>query len=237
MYSRSTIQYVENKELISPAEPESVTVTLKMTMTRLTTLAVLIGGIAWAAGEEGAPASEPFVRENAPQDQRRLSRDPGQASRKLGDVDAAHCTADIGARNNYTDYSSDPSEVAGFYNETGAEVLSAQRTFERGKLVEFYDNAGGPYWCSSSGWLNDASIHCMWYGITCNLDGLVVEVHLQTNNVTDDGIESFPADDFPELKRLILREEEAESGSRAPGQTMGVAATALVLLVLSGFLG
>jgi Leucine-rich repeat (LRR) protein len=62
---------------------------------------------------------------------------------------------------------------------------------ENEALRSFYDNLGGPNWHNSYGWLDDATRHCQWFGISCNENGLVTKIELRSNNIVGKGYQVF----------------------------------------------
>jgi hypothetical protein len=63
-------------------------------------------------------------------------------------------------------------------------------------LAAFYDTTGGDDWNINTGWRGTGSedsdtLHCQWFGITCNENGLVIEINLRNNNLTGSGSYSY----------------------------------------------
>eukprot|EP00804_Cyclotella_cryptica_P003506 CCRYP_002138-RC/>CCRYP_002138-RC protein AED:0.21 eAED:0.21 QI:1379/0.66/0.71/1/0.33/0.57/7/128/1232 len=51
-------------------------------------------------------------------------------------------------------------------------------------LKHIYKNLGGEWWINNSGWLDNETDHCEWFGIVCNQMGQVSQVNLKSNNLT-----------------------------------------------------
>ena len=61
-----------------------------------------------------------------------------------------------------------------------SEVLAAQ---PRTALTAFYNAAGGPSWYNNTGWLDDSTQPCSWYGVVCSSE-LNVELKVMSNGLT-----------------------------------------------------
>jgi hypothetical protein len=59
---------------------------------------------------------------------------------------------------------------------------------EKGALRAFYVYLGGFDWYNSYGWLDNATPHCQWFGISCNDNGLVTKIELRSNNLRSNNI-------------------------------------------------
>jgi hypothetical protein len=46
-------------------------------------------------------------------------------------------------------------------------------------LEIFYYQTGGDYWFDNTGWLDDMTHYCQWFGLTCNDDGLLTKIELK----------------------------------------------------------
>ena len=55
---------------------------------------------------------------------------------------------------------------------------------ERNALNEFYQAAKGREWTESKSWVLSQNDHCLWHGVTCNKDGLVVGLALPNNGLS-----------------------------------------------------
>ena len=63
-------------------------------------------------------------------------------------------------------------------------AMSEYQPIEKSQLEAFYHQTGGDYWYDNTGWLDEKTPHCQWFGLTCNDDGLLVEIDLKRNNLT-----------------------------------------------------
>jgi Leucine-rich repeat (LRR) protein len=50
-------------------------------------------------------------------------------------------------------------------------------------LRDFYNETGGDDWFNNTGWLDDETSHCEWYGVKCNEQGQVSAINLNANNL------------------------------------------------------
>ena len=55
---------------------------------------------------------------------------------------------------------------------------------ERNVLNEFYYAAKGREWTESENWVLSQNDHCLWHGVTCNKEGLVVWLALSNNGLS-----------------------------------------------------
>ena len=93
---------------------------------------------------------------------------------------------------------------ATYFGTTSCEVVESSPEFQRNTLVAFFDQMGGPYWKTSTNWLNPAVDVCNWFGITCNGNGQVTAIRLRNNDLTKTPPESIFS--LPELRILDLAE-------------------------------
>jgi hypothetical protein len=66
---------------------------------------------------------------------------------------------------------------------------------QRDCLVTFYTQTNGDNWFDNTNWLSNKS-YCDWYGVVCDTNNWVTELHLQNNNMT------YTAFDFAPLEKL-----------------------------------
>ena len=69
-------------------------------------------------------------------------------------------------------------------------------------LKTIYDSHEGYQWTDSSGWLQDYTIACSWYGVSC-LNGSVVGLFLSNNKLSGELTDQIPSS-FPDLLFLHL---------------------------------
>merc|ERR1711966_158603 len=55
---------------------------------------------------------------------------------------------------------------------------------ERNVLNKFYHAAKGREWTESENWVLSQNDHCLWHGVTCNKEGLVVGLALSSNGLS-----------------------------------------------------
>ena len=65
-----------------------------------------------------------------------------------------------------------------------AAMAEQHQPIEKSPLEAFYHQTGGDYQYDNTGWLDEKTPHCQWFGLTCNDDGLLVEIDLKRNNLT-----------------------------------------------------
>jgi len=65
---------------------------------------------------------------------------------------------------------------------------------EMASLEAIYNGTDGRNWKNNSGWINNETGHCQWYGISCDLDGFVTSIDLRDNNL---------AGQFPVYTRIV----------------------------------
>jgi Leucine-rich repeat (LRR) protein len=119
----------------------------------------------------------------------------------------------------YCDFYTSSKNVLGYESEhelgncsVARQEISDPIETENSNLEWMYsDSAGGDDWYDNTGWLDDSdTYHCGWFGITCNEDGLVIEINLRNNNLTGP-VSSVVYDlfgAFKELKVLDLAENK-----------------------------
>lgn len=106
--------------------------------------------------------------------------------------------------------------------------VSSHPAFE--KLMQFYNDTGGPNWKDNRGWrlaalgatcapCHDVPLQAKWYGIECDDDGNIISIDfdgLETGTVSSFGGNNLsgplPQFDLPHLKQLIL------SGNKLTGE-------------------
>ncbi|KAL3817140.1 hypothetical protein ACHAXA_009041 [Cyclostephanos tholiformis] len=118
----------------------------------------------------------------------------------------------------YCDFYSSVRTVIGYESEheTGNCSVARQEIFdpidnEKRYLKWMYSANGGDDWNDNTGWSDDGvTPHCQWFGITCNEDGLVIEINLRNNNLTGsvDDVFDYLLGAFKEMKVLDLAENK-----------------------------
>ena len=77
----------------------------------------------------------------------------------------------------------DPNEAPYFGTLHCGETSSGQLT-EVAILEKFYYYTGGRYWTNQTNWLEDSVDVCRWSGVTCNSNGNVMSLVLDSNQVS-----------------------------------------------------
>jgi hypothetical protein len=92
-----------------------------------------------------------------------------------------------------TDPSATPQEIAAeflLYDDELQIPARDPRFLERYALAVFYYSNGGcaGEWIDKTKWMNPKQDHCNWYGVVCDLQGLVTELAMEGNYVTGEMI-------------------------------------------------
>mmetsp|Transcript_30292 Transcript_30292/g.63870 ORF Transcript_30292/g.63870 Transcript_30292/m.63870 type:complete len:1363 (-) Transcript_30292:3047-7135(-) len=87
-----------------------------------------------------------------------------------------------------------------------ADYRSAAKNREKAALEKFFQDTGGNKWLNKKDWGDDFVPHCTWYGVTCNKQGIVTEIHLRGNNLVGGPLTQVAL--FPYLIVLDLAENK-----------------------------
>ncbi|KAL3785994.1 hypothetical protein ACHAWO_012192 [Cyclotella atomus] len=114
-----------------------------------------------------------------------------------------------------TDPSATPQEIAAeflLYDDELQIPARDPRFIERYALAVFYYTNGGCAgdWIDTTNWMNPKRDHCQWYGVVCDLQGLVTELAMEGNYVTGEMI--------MELSQLKTMSTMDLSNNRMEGQ-------------------
>ena len=96
-------------------------------------------------------------------------------------------------------------------SDSGDSVLVGKNAAEEKKaLIAIYLSTSGDTWSNSFGWGADSDeSHCSWYGIQCNENGYVTEIHLAANKLNgtmDDVLGHLPYLELVDISLNYLRE-------------------------------
>jgi Leucine-rich repeat (LRR) protein len=125
------------------------------------------------------------------------------------------------------------------FGSSSCSGAPATQQFERETLISMFDQMGGPYWKTSTNWLDPSANVCnRWFGVTCNNSGQVIAVRLRNNGLT----KTPPADVFrlPALRILDLGQNTLDfkfDGIENAQNLQTLDLTQTALTSLSGFAG
>lgn len=103
------------------------------------------------------------------------------------DADSSHAT--ISRNGRYIVFESEASNLVSGDPEGYIDVFRVENPFisapanERDVLIDLYNSTDGSNWIRNDSWLGDQGTECGWFGITCDIDGNVLDVSLMTNNL------------------------------------------------------